>query len=344
MATGQAAARGAVAVKSFGIFAAAIACLLVGGCAGMGSALDLAASDEPSMKLAAKGPQTDLEKATDYWAKAFEKNPRDPQNAVNYAKNLKALGQKQQALGVLQAGHGFTANNRTLNSEYGRLALELDQVSTAQKLLEQADDPANPDWRTISARGTVLAKQGNFTEAVPHFERALAVAPNQPTVLNNLAMAHAMNGHPDRAEVLLRQAAELNSGDARINQNLALVLGLQGKHDEAKVAGGKTLAPDLADTNVAYVREMVKTDVASAASSRRATPAVANVATGSLAKIKPMEAKAEATPAIAAAALADTYANANPMPTAAAAPGNAAAALADAHYAAEQARLAKAKP
>ena len=50
--------------------------------------------------------------------------------------------------------------------------------------------------------------------------------------MNNLAMAHAANGDPAKAEEILRKAAA-TSNDPKIKQNLALVLGLQGKHDEA---------------------------------------------------------------------------------------------------------------
>ena len=80
-------------------------------------------------------------------------------------------------------------------------------MSLAQKLLEQADDPANPDWKLISARGTVLAKQGRYRDAIAFYERALALAPEQASILNNLALAHAMEGHPDKAEPLLKRAA-----------------------------------------------------------------------------------------------------------------------------------------
>ena len=129
-----------------------------------------------------------------------------PKSALSYARNLKAMGEKRQALAVLQQASLFHPGHRSLNSEYGRLALEFDQVSVAQRLLEQADDPTNPDWRVISARGTVLAKQGRYRDAIPLYERALALAPDQASVLNNLALAHAMEGHPDKAEPLLKRA------------------------------------------------------------------------------------------------------------------------------------------
>ena len=90
----------------------------------------------------------------------------------------------------------------------------------------------------ISARGTVLAKQSQYREAIAFYERALVLAPEQPSVLNNLALAYAMEGNADKAEPLLKRAAAAGGHEARVNQNLALVLGLQGKYDEAKVAAG----------------------------------------------------------------------------------------------------------
>jgi Flp pilus assembly protein TadD len=246
------------------IAAAATAAMLLGACAnGSGEApmalLNPIAAPEETAANVSTTPQTELEKATEYWGKTYKKDPTAAQPAINYAKNLKALGQKEQALNILQAAHKYHPSNRQLNSEYGRLALELEQYGAAQKLLEQADDPTRPDWRTISARGTVLAKQGKFNEAIPLFERALAVSPGQPSILNNLALARAMDGQPEKAEALLRQAAaEGSDNNPKINQNLSLVLGLQGKYNEATSAGQKALSQDSAAEDVSYVRQMVK--------------------------------------------------------------------------------------
>ena len=45
--------------------------------------------------------------------------------------------------------------------------------------------------------------------------------------------------------------------EARVSQNLALVLGLQGKYDEAKIAAARDLPADKAAANVDYVRSIV---------------------------------------------------------------------------------------
>lgn len=233
--------------------------LSVGACAQLGSTSPQLSALQAAAAKPATDSRTELQKATEYWGKAYAEDPRDAQNALNYARNLKALGEKRQALAVMQQAVVFHGSNRAIIGEYGRLALEFDQVSVAQKLLEQADDPTNPDWKVISARGTVLAKQNLFRDAIPFYEKALKLAPDEASLLNNLALAHAMDGNADKAEEILKRAAVAKgNNEARISQNLALVLGLQGKYDEATLTGANTLSADKAAENSAYMRRLVK--------------------------------------------------------------------------------------
>ena len=240
------------------------AALMLGGCAQTGDILpaNILASAEPEKTQATDQPTSGLnalQKATTYWGQQYAKDPRSAENALSYAKNLKALGEKQKAIAVLQRSFTIHGDNREIAGEYGRLALELGQVGTADKILAFADDATQPDWRIISARGTVLAKQGQYKAAIPFYERALQLSPDQPSVLNNLAMAQTMSGAPQQAEELLRKAENQPSAkNEKIRQNLALVLGLQGRYDEAKsVTAGMPDAEATAE-NVALVRNIVK--------------------------------------------------------------------------------------
>ncbi len=243
----------------FGVALCALsAAILVGACAQSGDAFQLS-STPGSGNLAASDaqndPRSELDKAIAYWGQQYTKNPRDKNAAISYARNLKAAGQKEAALGVLQQVSLYHGHDRELASEYGRLAVEFGQLGLAHKLLTIADDPTRPDWRVISAKGTVLAKQGDYKGAIPYYEKALQLAPEQPSVLNNLAMALAAEGQPNRAEPLLRRALEDGSASPKVRQNLVVVLGLQGKYDEAKQAG---LAEGNAAANVDYLRRMVR--------------------------------------------------------------------------------------
>jgi Flp pilus assembly protein TadD len=203
-------------------------------------------------------PQSELGKATEFWGKEYAKSPANAEAAVAYAKNLKALGNKQEAFKVLQQAAQTSPDNKDIASEYGRLALDLDKVSLAAQMLEFADDPSRPDWRVISARGAALAKLGKYKDAVQHLERANMIAPEQASVQNNLALAYAMNGDPAKAETMLRQVVARDGGSAKARQNLALVLGLQGKYDEATQIGATAVAANVARENTNMVRQMVK--------------------------------------------------------------------------------------
>ena len=199
----------------------------------------------------------ELQRATEYWGKEYQKDPRSLDAALSYAKNLKALGQKQQAMAVLQQAAMVHGSDRALASEYGRLALEMDQLTVAKKMLEVADDPANPDWRVVLARGTVLAKEGKYTDAIEFFERANALAPDHPSVMNNLALAYTMNGDAAKGEELLRKASAETGSSSKVRQNLALVLGLQGKYAEATQVGAAEMPPAAAEANADLLRKMV---------------------------------------------------------------------------------------
>jgi Flp pilus assembly protein TadD len=252
---------------SFAVIATSAAALMLSACAQDGDSLKSSLLNPPEdtkVASAAKAkanavPQTELEKATEYWGKKYREKPTELEPALSYAKNLKAMGERQQALAVIQQASVYHGQDKQLASEYGRLALELDQISIAKQMLAIADDPTSPDWRVISARGTVLAKEGKFREAVPLYERALTLSQDQTSVMNNLAMAYAMNGEADKAEGVLRKI-EAKGGSAKTRQNLALVLSLQGKFAEAKAVMTPDLGADGAAQNEEFMKRMVKVD------------------------------------------------------------------------------------
>lgn len=273
------------------LIAALAASLMLTACAQPGGGgPDLLAAGEPTPK-AGETPEQSLAQATTYWGKKFSENPRDLKSGLAYAKNLKAMGEKQKALAVLQQLAVLHGQSRELASEYGRLALDLDQVQIAKGLLEAADDPTNPDWRVIAARGTALAKQGEYKQAIPFYERALTLAPNHPSLLNNLALAHTMNGEAAKAEGLLRQASASEGASPRVRQNLALVMGLQGRYEESTQMAAKDQPMQVAAADTQLIRQIVKLDP-KAAPAAGAAPAPVQVAKGG--------------PALKPAAVADT--------------------------------------
>jgi len=256
--------------------------------------------------VAAK-PSNPLHIATTYWAQQHRKKPSDAKAALNYARNLKALGATDKAMEVLEQARQANPNNTKIPSEYGRLALAANRLQLADRLLKQAEtDKKGADWRVLSARGTVLAKQGRHQQAQGYFIAALHKRPDAISVRNNLALSYAMNGKPQQAEQQLRQVVQSGRESPRIRQNLALVMGLQGKFDEAQQLASVDIADQQARANMTYLKNMVHPAKMAQAAPGQATvpaPIPAHIQQAKVTTGPAINARAAANPATAAPVL-----------------------------------------
>jgi Flp pilus assembly protein TadD len=219
-------------------------------------------SQEPSAapgRTDRAAPSADVERL----AAAYKASPGNATAVLAYARALRITGAKAEAMAVLDKG-GDKANDRTLQLERGLLALELGQTAKAEKLLRQAHDPKAPNWRLHSALGATLATAGRQQEAQAQFAKALALAPGNPAVLNNLALSYALDGKAAEAEKLLRAVKPDAVQAAQVKQNLALVVGLSGKYAEARSLAKATMPAAKADSNVAYLQDLTSAKPAAA--------------------------------------------------------------------------------
>ncbi len=101
---------------------------------------------------------------------------------------------------------------------------------------------------THMARGNLAMDRRDFPAAVTSFEIAIQLDPTALEPRVNASMAHAMAGAEAAAERLLREALEIAPDDPTANLNLGLLLGGQGRTDEARAAFEAAAAadPDLA--------------------------------------------------------------------------------------------------
>ena len=77
-------------------------------------------------------------------------------------------------------------------------------------------------------------------------------------------MSYMLTKDLGKAEQVLRQAYAQprpnGRGDVRVRQNLALVVGLQGRFAEAEDIASRDLPADEASANVAYLKDMLRGD------------------------------------------------------------------------------------
>ena len=245
---------------------AAAACALLMLAAALGACTDaVQLTHNPLSPAAEKEPGKSAE--LDKLAAAHKADPANAAAAIAYANALRTSGAKTDALAVLATSAKTKPGDRQLALERGLLALELGDAAAAEAHLRAAHDPKAPDWRLHSALGAALASRGKQAEAQAQFAKALTLAPDHPSVLNNLALSYALDGKTAEAEKLLRKAAALKAmtDGSRLDQNLALVLGLSGKYAEARAAAETQLPAAKASDNVAYLKQLAGARAATAA-------------------------------------------------------------------------------
>ena len=207
------------------------------------------------------GPQqrteADWRRESEALGERFRANPRDPDIAIRLAQALRATGQRAQAAAVLETAALHHPENRALLGAFGRALADAGNFKQALKLLERAHSPGQPDWRILSVQGAVMDQMGRHAEAQRYYASALKIMPDEPSVLSNLGLSYALSKDLKRAEETLRPAAARGSADKRVRQNLALVVGLQGRFQEAETIARADLPPDEAAANVTYLRQML---------------------------------------------------------------------------------------
>jgi Flp pilus assembly protein TadD len=254
--------------------------VLLGSCAdGVGRPLSpLAPPELPAAAAAERAPprQPDIGPL----AAAHKARPADPASALAYARVLREQGSAREALAVLDKASALKPADKRLLLERGLLALDLGDPAKAEALLRKAQDDKAPSWRLHSALGTALAARGKQPDAQVEFAKALELAPDHPSVLNNLALSYALDGKIADAERLLRKARRTDGAQQspKVQQNLALVLGLSGKYEEARTASAGALSPARAQDNVAYLESLAGprtagTHAAAASAERKPDPA-----------------------------------------------------------------------
>lgn len=224
----------------------------LGGCKTMG---DITGSLTPSSEPAAA--ETDPRRLAEVYGERYRANPKDPDVALRYGTALRATAQRAQAVAVLEQASLSHPGNKQILAAYGRALADNGAFQKAFDVLSRAHSPDSPDWRILSVQGTALDQMGKHEEARGYYASALRMAPDEPSVLSNLGMSYVLSRDLRSAEEILRKAQATGRADARVRQNLALAVGLQGRFAEAETIARADLPPDEAAANVAYLKQML---------------------------------------------------------------------------------------
>ncbi|MEM0898941.1 MAG: tetratricopeptide repeat protein [Pseudomonadota bacterium] len=187
----------------------------------------------------------------------YERNRKDKRAAMAYASILRMNSMDDQALAVMRQAAIAHPEDRDILAAYGKALAGAGEFTAALDAVQRAQDPATPDWRLLSAEGAIYDQIGRPNEARVRYQKALQMVPGEPSVLSNMAMSHMLQNELPAAESYLQQAVQHPAADSRVRQNLALVVGLQGRFEEAQQIATRELSPSEAEANMRYLQSML---------------------------------------------------------------------------------------
>ncbi|MCO6187260.1 tetratricopeptide repeat protein [Rhizobium sp. L1K21] len=200
---------------------------------------------------------TELASASDAVGAAYAKDPSNRDAGLNYADLLRMTGKSDQALAVMQQVVIHHPDDQQVLAAFGKAQAAAGDLQAALNTIRRAQTPDRPDWKLTSAEGAILDQLGRPDEARLKYREALDLAPNEPSVLSNMGMSYLLTKDLRTAETYLKKAVAQPNADSGVRQNLALVVGLQGRYQEAENIARQELSPAQADANIQYLRSMM---------------------------------------------------------------------------------------
>ena len=227
--------------------------LSAGGCSNIGASNTSASIGAPTPPRS----ETEWRLSLDTFGARYRQNPGDVDAAIEYARALRVNDQRAQAVAVLEQASIRNPRSMSVLGAYGRALADTGQYQQALETLARAHTPDNPDWRILNVQGAVLDQMGRHDEAQRHYASALKIMPDEPTVLSNLGLSYLLKKDLKNAEITLRRAVAQQNVGPKVRQNLALVVGLRGRFEEAEKIASADLPESTAAANVAYLRQML---------------------------------------------------------------------------------------
>ena len=187
----------------------------------------------------------------------YKSNPRDKNIIIHYAAALRAAGQSQQAVAALEVGMTTFPQDVDIAVAYAKALTADGRFDQALTVLDRVIRPDAPDWNALLVKGAALDQLGRNAEARQIYQQALVIAPGEASVAANFGLSFAMTNELTAAEQHLRRAVQMRGATTQIRQNLALIVGLQGRFSESRALYAAELPPEQVESNMAYVRALL---------------------------------------------------------------------------------------
>lgn len=181
----------------------------------------------------AQAERSDPITRANFWANEYQKNAGDLETTVSFMRALRRIGSHDRVVEIATTSLPIHPNSYEIYLELGRSFLSANKpTEAAQSFLRSADLSPETDAAPLAALGLAFDRLESHDQAQEAYQIALEREPDRVSTLSNYGLSLALTGQLQQAELVLQKANAQPGADVRVRQNLALVLGLQGKFDE----------------------------------------------------------------------------------------------------------------
>ena len=207
---------------------------------------------EPHANLAVLlSRRNELDEAEHHLRRAIELAPRDLGQQRNLAALLVLQGGTaplEEAIALydqlLAQGYGDFATHRTKGDILMRLGRYDEAMTAWQQALAQGPPPNAAFALHVSMGRAEWAESSNADATAPHYERALAIAPQHASTLGDLASLRIVQERYEDAQAVFQQAIEQAPDNARFHAGRGYALYRLGQADAAIESLERALALD----------------------------------------------------------------------------------------------------
>lgn len=156
--------------------------------------------------------------------KMYNKDPKNPENAIKYAAALREADYANRASVILSPFANDAKAPAAAKTEFAAIQLSLGNSETAERFAKKATAQDPGDFKAFHYLGIALDAQGKHPEAEQAFRKGLDLWQGDPTpIMNNLALNLSTQGFLDEAIEILEKAKAVAPNRPEIERNLRIV-------------------------------------------------------------------------------------------------------------------------
>ena len=192
--------------------------------------------------------------AAEFYQRALQHNPKDPQARLGLGEILSAHGDEAGAEQTYEDGVALNPNNGELLRAEGRSLLRLNRPGDARDAYQAALRVNDEDVKALNGLGVSLDYLGQHDAAQQAYREALQDDPQDVTSASNLAHSYVLAGGYDAAIALLEPYVQQKQGTPALRQNLAEAYGLNGMSADAERLARMDLPSAQVRKNLAFYK------------------------------------------------------------------------------------------